>query len=88
MTLATRDKENDDVVPEGEADSQGQTRRLSLQRLRVCGQAKEEALQSEKDQNVGQAVPDDIATLDFQCHHETPAGDHFDDGIRGRHRAR
>jgi hypothetical protein len=47
MRLAARDKENDDVVFERQADSQSQTGRVSLQRVRRGGEEKEESLQSE-----------------------------------------
>jgi hypothetical protein len=48
MRRTVRGKENDDVVFERQADSQSETGRISLQRLRCGCQEKEKSLQSEE----------------------------------------
>jgi hypothetical protein len=52
MRLTACDKENNDVVLERQADSQSQTGRVSLQRLRRRGEEKEESLQSEESEEL------------------------------------
>jgi hypothetical protein len=51
-----RGQGNDDVVLERQADSESETGRISLQRLRSCGKEKEKPLQSEESQGLADGV--------------------------------